>query len=675
MVTIPAKHSILQVLPKASTRDIVWRFCAYFIFGLTLLCAIWGAITWLEFKRVKSVFEQQDEHDLRLMRFVIGQDLGMLAADLMVLAENESLAQYLENPTAETIEILETRFLNLARDRKHYSQIRLLDYSGEEVVRINTTSNGSEIVPTSQLQNKSNRYYFQDTLGLNPGEVFVSALDLNVENGKIEIPFVPTLRIATPISDVEGIKKGIVILNFKASLILGRFHDALPGRADSTFELLNGEGYWLKAENPNSEWGFMFQNNVTLKREKPSLWNAIESRQEGQVAGPDGIYTYTRLYPRHEIRRRIGNRESINGTYSLLKGHEQKIEELRVWYLVLFTPSHQRSFFSFLQRRSPQVLILPLFLLMIAAATLHLAIIHANKVKTDRTLKMLSTGVEQSPAAVVITDSEGSIKYANPKFEKMTGYSKEEIAGENPRMFKSGKTPDTTYRELWQAIRGGEVWVGDFENKRKDETPYYVSAKIAPVYMEAGEIGHFMAVMEDVTENRKLQDQLEKMALYDGLTGVLNRMSFLEKFTKEAVRARRYGGSLSILAFDLDRFKRINDTFGHHVGDQVLTTFTATVESELRGSDFLGRLGGEEFCALLVETGYEGALRFAERLRKAVEGTDVICGEHVVRVTVSVGVAEWQGTDEEIKEVLIRADRALYKAKHAGRNQVKYCPE
>ena len=162
------------------------------------------------------------------------------------------------------------------------------------------------------------------------------------------------------------------------------------------------------------------------------------------------------------------------------------------------------------------------------------------------------------------------------------------------------------------------------------------------------------------------------MATIDGLTGAFNRSHFMNLFTQEVKRTRRYDQELSVLAFDLDFFKKVNDTYGHHGGDLVLQAFTEVVQKELRESDFLGRLGGEEFCVVLVQTGKDGALLLAERLRFVTEAMRVPCDDEIIGVTVSIGVTEWSEGDLETEDILKRADRALYAAKEAGRNQVKF---
>jgi two-component system cell cycle response regulator len=167
--------------------------------------------------------------------------------------------------------------------------------------------------------------------------------------------------------------------------------------------------------------------------------------------------------------------------------------------------------------------------------------------------------------------------------------------------------------------------------------------------------------------------RLEALATTDPLTRVLNRRAFLDRLTAEVDRSRRYDSTLALLLFDVDHFKRINDTVGHLAGDSVLRQMGALLEDAVRKVDIVARYGGEEFVAILPETSLEGAITFAERLRERIAAqTFDIGNQRVLRLTVSIGIATFPSSDVASTDDLInRADEALYRAKAAGRNQVR----
>jgi diguanylate cyclase (GGDEF)-like protein/PAS domain S-box-containing protein len=658
--------SVLDALPKATSKNILGKFVVIFPIGFFIVVTLFYIIAQLEFQRVTILKAKEDAGNIELLQFVIRHDLDALASDLHLLANKESFERYFKYRSEKNLASLTKRLKYFSRDKKIYSQVRYLNLKGHEVIRVDMEGLRPEVVPRDELLDKSKRYYFNETMEREWGQVFVSDMDLNVENGKVEKPLRPVMRIGSPVVDMYGEKKGIVLLNFDAEKILDRFSQLFPNRDASRFSFINKDGYWLRSGTPADEWGFMFGNKVTLRERNPGLWDRVKKEQIGQAYLQDGLYTYITIHAEEEIKRTANFSED-----SLHKKKYSHEKEKLVWHLMLHVPKNELSFMFFLKNYSHLFWLVPVVFMGTVTITLHLSIIRAYRDMSDRTLRLLSTGLQQSPAAVVITNINGTIEYVNPKFMQMSGYDAEDVLGKNPRIFQSGSTTKNIYTDLWDAVLAGRAWSGTFENKRKDQSPYFVSATISPIVNKAGEITSFIAIQEDITEQKRLQEELEKLATVDGLTGAFNRGHFMNLFTHEMKRTIRYDQDLSILAFDLDFFKDVNDTYGHHGGDLVLQAFTEVVKKELRENDFLGRLGGEEFCVILVQTGKDGALLLAERLRFVVEEMRVPCDGRFIKVTVSIGVTEWSEGDLETEHILKRADRALYAAKEAGRNQVK----
>jgi diguanylate cyclase (GGDEF)-like protein/PAS domain S-box-containing protein len=286
--------------------------------------------------------------------------------------------------------------------------------------------------------------------------------------------------------------------------------------------------------------------------------------------------------------------------------------------------------------------------------------------------RLLHAALDAAANAIVITDPDGRIEWANPAFETLTGYPPAEAIGRNPReLIRSGRHDAAFYRTMWQTIMRGEVWRGEMINKRRSGELYDEELTITPVVGRDGRPAHFIAVKEDVTERKQQVRELKRLASVDPLTGVTNRRAFMEHLTLELARVRRYGEAAALLMLDLDHFKRVNDLHGHAAGDIVLRAFTERTAAELRQTDTLGRLGGEEFAVLLPETDEEGARELAERIRVGLVEHPVMYGELSIQVTVSTGIALLETTDQHPDAALVRADDALYRAKQRGRNRVE----
>lgn len=178
--------------------------------------------------------------------------------------------------------------------------------------------------------------------------------------------------------------------------------------------------------------------------------------------------------------------------------------------------------------------------------------------------------------------------------------------------------------------------------------------------------------VRDITSRRRMEDELRQLATTDPLTGTSNRRHFIEQASAELKRCKRYGSPMAVVMLDIDHFKRVNDNYGHSIGDEILKRLVSCCQQELRSNDFFGRFGGEEFAAVLVESNKETALQTCQRLRQKVAELNIRTGMETVQVTVSIGLTMYSATDISIDPLLKRADDALYKAKNAGRNQVIY---
>ena len=190
-------------------------------------------------------------------------------------------------------------------------------------------------------------------------------------------------------------------------------------------------------------------------------------------------------------------------------------------------------------------------------------------------VRILIKAVEQSPVSILVTDFEGRIEYVNPKFCQVSGYALEEVIGLTPRILKGGFIAPELYQELWATIRAGREWHGVFHNRTKSGQLIWELASISPIRDEQGAITHFVGVKEDITELKRLQEQLDQQAHHDPLTGLANRSLFYDRLNYSLALAKRRKSGFAVLYLDLDGFKGVNDAFGHERGDTLLTLVAA----------------------------------------------------------------------------------------------------
>ena len=279
---------------------------------------------------------------------------------------------------------------------------------------------------------------------------------------------------------------------------------------------------------------------------------------------------------------------------------------------------------------------------------------------------LLAKALEQTDDMVLITDVNGIIEYANDSASLKSGYDKSELIGKKTNIFKSGKHTADFYKKLWNTILSGQNYRSVIIDKTKDDRLYYVDLKITPLLDENDNIQNFVATSTDITKHMEMEKKLKKLATIDSLTEIYNRYKIDDEIKVNIARYERYKEPFSVLMFDIDHFKVINDTYGHDVGDRVLKNLSKTVSKNIRVTDKVGRWGGEEFVVILENTTTKEASIVAEKLRKIIE-TDEL--EENSKITVSIGVAQYvppQSREDLIKKV----DEALYMAKEKGRNQV-----
>lgn len=291
--------------------------------------------------------------------------------------------------------------------------------------------------------------------------------------------------------------------------------------------------------------------------------------------------------------------------------------------------------------------------------------------RDEQRIKILQQAVEQSPAAIVITEVDGTISFVNKAFEGVTGYTAAEAIGQNPRILKFNREAKLNYKELWKTILSGEEWRGTFENKKKNGEIYWESASISPIFDDRGNIINFLGIKEDFTDKRQFGLELERLTRIDFLTNIYNRRYFVEMAENELVRNKRYTNDSAFLMIDIDHFKQVNDRFGHSVGDQALKEVTEVCMENIRGTDFMGRLGGEEFGVYLINTDLAEAMVVAERIRENISNIKIKSDDGVeFKLTVSIGITKPISVDEKLNDIMKRADQAMFQAKHLGRNKV-----
>ena len=604
---------------------------------------------------------RREYNSMLLAKNAMENDLSLYAADALFLAGTTRLHLPQSGPGETFLQKIEAVFLTFAKSRPSCLQVRFIDSAGNERVLVNAQGGGAAPAPARKLRNKASRRFFKKSIGLKRG-VYISRFDLNRKDGQIKTPHAPVIRFSAPVVDAADKTVGVVVLNYRGAKLLGMLRREAEA-VNNPLWLLNDRGYWLLGPTPKREWGFLFTEGAdwTINARYPAAWkritSALAASDSGQLQTEKGLFTFCSVAPPLK-------KDLKEGTFRHGLAEER-------WLLVA-RASPERLTPGW---KTPALLLAAALLVVLAFCVrfwtkARMEDRRSREALLDSEQKVRAIS-EASLDAVVMTDPHGTVRFWNPAAEKMFGYSSRDILGRKCHDLLTPPEDISRAQELFSLFsKTGEGefcgTIRELTAMKKDGSRFPVELAVSPI--KFGDRYGAVGSVRDITERKRREERLRRMAATDELTGVANRRRFLELARAELDRARRYKTDLSVIMFDIDHFKRVNDTYGHDAGDEVLRTLARVCGGALRDVDALGRLGGEEFAVLLPQTDKEGAMRAAERLRSDVEAASIPVNGQTLRVTISLGVAAC-GLGDTIEDMLKNADMSLYTAKEGGRNR------
>lgn len=269
---------------------------------------------------------------------------------------------------------------------------------------------------------------------------------------------------------------------------------------------------------------------------------------------------------------------------------------------------------------------------------------------------------------ITITDKQSKIVYVNPAFSKITGYAREEIIGKNPGILHSGRHQKSFYDDMWQQITSKGFWNGEIWNRRKSGEIYPEFLTISKIQQDNSDDFFYVAIFADISFLKKDITQKLHLAFYDPLTELPNRASYLDRINKTMEKKEtRTENTFFIFYMDLDKFKQVNDTYGHCVGDKLLKQVGERLASVVRAGDTVARMGGDEFAAILTTANNKQTVtELAKRILTQIE-TPFLIDNHSLNISISIGIALYSyETSLDLETLLSHADEAMYKAKKTG---------
>lgn len=680
---------------------------------LPIALVLLALITWygrVEIDLALDRIRNQELLHVGLGAGALGRSMETVVLDLHAIAQNRALLDAVESTTQVNLRHIAGDWAVISNGKAIYDQIRWIDEKGMERVRVDYVDGRAVVVTGAKLQNKGSRYYVTETLKLKPGGVFISPLDLNIEQDKIELPYKPMLRVATPIVDSQGNQRGIVVLNYHGRLMLDAFGDMVTPIVDHIM-LLNSEGYWLKSPKVADEWGFMFNRaDLSLAVQSPSAWARVRSDNAGQLESPDGLWTWQSVYPLLQAKKsRFGAAEVAESV-----GRKGQAGQY-VWEVVAHTPAAsladiRRTVWRKLSLLGALLLGLTGFgswklsrawdsqaeaeaeirrinagLAMTVAqrtqelqATVQALDQEVTQRKGDQETLRISATAFESQQGMVVTDARQLILKVNRAFTDITGYSAEEAIGKSLRMLSSDRQDAAFYTLMWDAINRKGSWQGEIWNRRKNGEVYPEWLTISAVKDVAGVVTHYVGAFSDRSDHKAAEQRIENLAFYDTLTGLPNRALMLDRLSHALTSCAQHHRQGALLLIDLDNFKTINDTLGHEQGNLLIQQVATRLGACVRESDTVARVGGDEFIVLLEDLSQnnQGVAKLAkatgDKILAQLDQPYQFCGV-THHSTASIGVTLFDSTyQNQIEEPLKQAELAMYQAKTAGRNTLRF---
>jgi diguanylate cyclase (GGDEF)-like protein/PAS domain S-box-containing protein len=289
--------------------------------------------------------------------------------------------------------------------------------------------------------------------------------------------------------------------------------------------------------------------------------------------------------------------------------------------------------------------------------------------EAEECLLVTASVFESSQEAILITDANNKIIEVNPAFTLITGYSREEVLGRNPKLLNSGRQDNDFYAAMWCSLTQKKAWRGEIWNRRKTGEIYAELLSISVICDNEGRVRRHVAVFSDISYLKEHENELSRIANFDALTGVPNRRLLADRLRQAIARAQRSGRMLAVCYIDLDGFKQVNDLHGHGVGDQLLVNITSRLQEALRAGDTLARLGGDEFAVLFNDLVREQeCLQVLDRILDII-AKPIMIGSNKILVSASIGVTFYPSDNEDGDTLLRHADQAMYVAKQTGKNR------
>lgn len=626
-------------LPRPLLTKILFLI-VFIIYGALISGISYHTSNYYKDKETKTKLIQRQESTFENKLYSLELKINSLKNDLIALKENKTFKKYLELETNK--EVFELFSLMINSDKDIY-QLRFLDSNGNEKIRFERDNISSPVIKIEDkdLQNKASRYYFNEIKNIKKDTIWFSRVDLNEEYGKIEKPFIPTLRMGVPIYYNE-VFKGVLIMNVF-------FENTINNLVNSPF-------FNISIYNKDGE--FIYNKMKIDSKIVDNSWSMSIKRDFN-------FFKYLEY-----IKNKFSN-EDINSCF-LSFSLDTVIPNADK--LTIFYEPNENELIKIIENERNYILIVSMIVLGLSIFLAFILSIIPNLLN-DKLHKLKDTlekkiRVIDEYVNLCVTDKNGVIIDVSKSYCTLTGYSKTELIGKRHNILRYEKTENRIYKELWETINNKKIWEGEITNVKKDGEIFNTKILITPELDENQNIVNFIAYSQDISYQKKI----ELISVTDELTKLYNKREFNNIFTRSVENAKRFNNPYTMLMIDIDFFKQYNDSYGHLKGDYALESVAKAMKKCCtRSTDISFRLGGEEFGLIYIASNQKEALVFAKKIQDEIHNLKIEHKSSKVSsyLTVSIGLFFSENIRDFSKDdIYQRCDDALYFAKKAGRNNI-----
>lgn len=625
------------------SKQMIKNFVMIFVPGLLMITIFAGILININIENGKNIIKIRQLNNSEIVGVNVNSIFEDIKSDGNIILNSSEIKAYVGNSADPNNQNeLKRIFVNMMSNKKIYDSIRFIGLDGDEKVRVNEADNKTMMaVADDELKYKGDQSYFLEGIKLNPGEIFISPMDLSMNDGEVEIPVKPVMRLVLPVFNDQNERQGMLVLNYLAQNMLDQIEDYSKSNMDMKILLLNDEGYYLLSENSNKDFSFMYadQREVSFSQENPEIWQAILNRGSGYFDDGKDLYFYSPLYP--------------------LEGYQNLH-----WVLVGAAPLDGLGVLTNEDNRTI-VLISGLLIFILGIISLVVSWLWLIKNEASSREKITDGIFKNSKEGIMIMDAQMRIVYINKAFSTITGYSEDEIMGRKPIDFPAGEKLRAVYNDIWKTVNEEGNWQGEIVDQRKDGTTYPKYITISKIFdSKSDSLSNYLEVFEDLTNTKITEEAINKIKHYDEVTGLPTQILFEIK-TREFIK--QYD-RMAIIVLQVTNFNDLYDNLGKKSGNILIREASRRIQTFLKREDLLGILHKDQFIIARINS--KDRLEIGHLMNKMLTylKEPVEIENERVYLNVSMGIALFQEDSADLEKLIEYGNIAKNYALQTGDN-------